>query len=307
MRQTRDGIRENLHDRGGFRVLKEVGCPASFGTRGIPTAIRRKGVLTVAAAVLEDTGGAPRFHAARAPGRTERGTVGVCGVARCGEVILRQRLGLRRDLAIKSYRGGGLPFPERHHHCLGRLEICSLRGKQQRLWPPSIIRHRATGQRGSVHGQGLQEIRFHWRPGRSMQRRQPVVDEAKLKTCVACHAPSNSEISSPPVTRLDRRPLCRGSYSARSRAPRCRTRGAPLCCCARGASRRRCRAAAALIVATACSGRARPPPSSPLPDMPTTQSTCARHQRVRPCRGRRARRPAPGDLRPGPSSPRHAA
>jgi len=106
MRQTRDGIRENLHDRGGFRVLKEVGCPASFGTRGIPTAIRRKGVLTVAAAVLEDTGGAPRFHAARAPGRTERGTVGVCGVARCGEVILRQRLGLRRDLAIKSYRGG---------------------------------------------------------------------------------------------------------------------------------------------------------------------------------------------------------
>ncbi len=72
----------------------------------------------------------------------------------------------------------GLPgreasVPGRHNHCPAGLELRSVGGKQQSLWPSPIFRGRAAQERGSVHGQGLKKIRLDRRLGvRSIQRRQ---------------------------------------------------------------------------------------------------------------------------------------
>ena len=83
---------------------------------------------------------------------------------------LRALLG--NDVAIKAYREGKLPFPGRHNHCTPSLELRSVRGKQQSLWPLPIFRGRTRHER-SVYGQRLEEIcRDRWLGVCSIQRRQ---------------------------------------------------------------------------------------------------------------------------------------
>ena len=83
---------------------------------------------------------------------------------------LRALLG--NDLAIKAYREGKLAVPGRHNHCTPGLELRSVRGKQQSLWPCPIVRARSRDER-SVYGQGLEKIcRNRWLGVCSIQRWQ---------------------------------------------------------------------------------------------------------------------------------------
>ena len=62
--------------------------------------------------------------------------------------------------------------PGRHNHCTPGLELRSVRGKQQSLWPCPIVRARSRDER-SVYGQGLEKIcRNRWLGVCSIQRRQ---------------------------------------------------------------------------------------------------------------------------------------
>ena len=72
---------------------------------------------------------------------------------------------LGNDVAIKASREGKLPYPGRHHHRPTRLELRPAGGKRKSLWPSPIFRGRATQERGSVHGQGLNKIRLDRRLG----------------------------------------------------------------------------------------------------------------------------------------------
>jgi len=54
--------------------------------------------------------------------------------------------------------------PGRHNHYAAGLDLRPLRGKQQGLWAPAIIRCRAAHER-SVHGERLKKICCHGRLG----------------------------------------------------------------------------------------------------------------------------------------------
>lgn len=80
---------------------------------------------------------------------------------------------LGNDIAIKAYREGKLPFPD--GTIIARLAWSYVPSEenQQSLWPSPVFRGRATQERGSVHGQGLKQIRLDRRLGiRSIRRRQ---------------------------------------------------------------------------------------------------------------------------------------
>ena len=80
---------------------------------------------------------------------------------------------LGNDVAIKAAREGTLPYPD--GTIIARLawSYDPLAGEREGLWPSPILRGRATQERGSVHGQGLDEIRLDRRLGVcSLRRRQ---------------------------------------------------------------------------------------------------------------------------------------
>ena len=80
---------------------------------------------------------------------------------------------LGNDVAIEFLPGREGSIPGRRDHRPARLELRPVGGKRQSLWPSPIFRGRATQERGSVHGQGLEKIRLDRRLGvRSIQRRQ---------------------------------------------------------------------------------------------------------------------------------------
>ena len=84
---------------------------------------------------------------------------------------IRGRFGQRRG--DQSLPGREASAAGRRDHCPAGLEIRSVGGKQQNVWPPPIFRGRAPGARGSVYGQGLKKIRRDGRLEiRSIRRRQ---------------------------------------------------------------------------------------------------------------------------------------
>jgi len=82
------------------------------------------------------------------------------------------RVVLGNDIAIKAFREGKLPYPERHDRCPAGLELRSVCGKQQSLWACPIFRCRVPHQR-SVRRQGLKKIRLDgWLGFRAIQGRK---------------------------------------------------------------------------------------------------------------------------------------
>jgi hypothetical protein len=76
---------------------------------------------------------------------------------------------LGNAMAIKAFREGKLQrrqasVPGRHNHCPAGLELRSVRGKQQGLWPCPVLRCRLANQ-PSIVGQGLKKIRLDGRVG----------------------------------------------------------------------------------------------------------------------------------------------
>jgi hypothetical protein len=72
---------------------------------------------------------------------------------------------LGNDIATAAAREGKLPYPD--GTIIARLawSYDPLEEKRQSLRPSPILCGRATQERGSVHGQGLNKIRVHWRLG----------------------------------------------------------------------------------------------------------------------------------------------
>ena len=116
---------------------------------------------------------------------------------------------LGNDIALKASREGKLPYPDGAIIARIAWRYDPLAGKRKSLWSSPIVRGRAAQERGSVHGQGLNEIRLDRRLGvRSIRWRQ--TRQRGSCTTPALPATRSSKIatSSSTVMRLEPRVGC---------------------------------------------------------------------------------------------------